>query len=77
MAYSAMGRTKDFSVFDCDSHVYEPPEIWDKNIPQKNRDFAKTHFYRDSDRLFLVRTRASVFAIPTPGNIPARLGIRD
>ncbi len=55
MAYSAKGRTKDFPVFDCDSHIYEPPEIWDKYIPQNNRDFAKTHFYRDADRLFLVR----------------------
>ncbi len=51
MAYGAKGRTKEFPVFDCDSHIYEPPEIWDKYIPQKNRDFAKTHFYRDADRL--------------------------
>ena len=55
MTYAAKGRTKDFPVFDCDSHIYEPPDIWDKYIPQKNRDFAKTHFYRDADRLFLVR----------------------
>ena len=27
MAYSAKGRTKDFPVFDCDSHIYEPPEV--------------------------------------------------
>ena len=61
MAYSAKGRTKNFPVFDCDSHIYEPPEIWDKYIPQKNRDFAKTHFYRDADRLFLVRNRENQF----------------
>ena len=70
MAYSAMGRTKDFSVFDCDSHVYEPPEIWDKYIPQKNRDFAKTHFYRDSDRLFLVRNSRISFRDPDTWKYP-------
>jgi hypothetical protein len=55
MAYRAKGRKKDFPVFDCDSHIYEPPEIWDKYIPQKHQPFAKTHFYRDADRLILVR----------------------
>src|SRR5258707_434575 len=25
--------TKDFPVFDCDSHVVEPPEIWDEYVP--------------------------------------------
>ena len=61
MAYGAKGRIKEFSVFDCDSHIYEPPEIWDKYIPQQNRDFAKTHFYRDADRLFLVRNGTDQF----------------
>ena len=70
MAYSAKGRTKNFSVFDCDSHIYEPPEIWDKYIPQKNRDFAKTHFYRDSDRLFLVRNSRISFRDPDTWKYP-------
>ena len=70
MAYSAKGRTKDFPVFDCDSHIYEPPEIWDKYIPQKNRDFAKTHFYRDSDRLFLVRNSRISFRDPDTWKYP-------
>ncbi len=70
MAYSAKGRTKNFPVFDCDSHIYEPPEIWDKYIPQKNRDFAKTHFYRDSDRLFLVRNSRISFRDPDTWKYP-------
>ncbi|HMF05763.1 MAG TPA: amidohydrolase family protein [Methylocella sp.] len=64
MAYSAKGRTKNFPVFDCDSHIYEPPEVWDKYIPQNDRDFAKTHFYRDADRLFLVRKSRISFRDP-------------
>ena len=70
MAYSAKGRTKNFPVFDCDSHIYEPPEIWDKYIPQNNRDFAKTHFYRDSDRLFLVRNSRISFRDPDKWKYP-------
>ena len=70
MAYSAKGRTKNFPVFDCDSHIYEPPEIWDKYIPQNNRDFAKTHFYRDADRLLLVRNSRISFRDPDKWKYP-------
>ncbi|HKY07052.1 MAG TPA: hypothetical protein VJQ55_02375, partial [Candidatus Binatia bacterium] len=70
MTYAARGRSKDFSVFDCDSHIYEPPEIWDKYIPQNNRDFAKTHFYRDADRLFLVRNGRISFRDPDKWKYP-------
>ena len=49
MVYSAKGRKKSFSVFDCDSHVNEPVEVWDKYIPSSQRAFAKTHFFRDID----------------------------
>lgn len=70
MAYSAQGRTKNFAVFDCDSHIYEPPEVWNKYIPQNNRDFAKTHFYRDADRLFLVRNSRISFRDPDKWKYP-------
>ena len=70
MAYMAKGRTKNFPVFDCDSHIYEPPEIWDKYIPQNSRDFAKTHFYRDADRLFLVRNSRISFRDPDKWKYP-------
>ena len=70
MAYAAQGRTKNFPVFDCDSHIYEPPEVWDKYIPQNNRDFAKTHFYRDADRLFLVRNSRISFRDPDKWKYP-------
>ena len=71
MAYNAKGRTKNFPVFDCDSHIYEPPELWDKYISPNNRDFAKTHFYRDADRLFLVRNSRISFRDPDKYKYPA------
>jgi hypothetical protein len=70
MAYKAMGRKKNFSVFDCDSHIYEPPEIWDKYIPQNQQEFAKTHFYRDADRLILVRNSKISFRNPDQWKYP-------
>src|SRR5881397_2053351 len=70
MAYTANGRQKSFPVFDCDSHIYEPPEIWDKYIPQNQQEFAKTHFYRDADRLILVRNTKISFRNPDQWKYP-------
>jgi predicted TIM-barrel fold metal-dependent hydrolase len=44
---------KDFPVFDCDSHVVEPPEIWDEYVPPAQRDWVKSqfHFHTDTDQL--------------------------
>mgnify|MGYP006189453267 CR=1 FL=1 len=27
----------DFPVFDCDSHVVEPPAVWEEYVPAKSR----------------------------------------
>ena len=70
MAYKAKGRTKNFPVFDCDSHIYEPPEVWDKFIPENQRDFAKTHFYRDADRLISVKNSKISFRNPDKWKYP-------
>ena len=77
MTYAAKGRTKDFPVFDCDSHIYEPPDIWDKYIPQKNRDFAKTHFIAMRTACSWSATDGSVLGTPISGNTLAKPGIRD
>jgi predicted TIM-barrel fold metal-dependent hydrolase len=44
---------KDFPIFDCDSHVVEPPEIWDEYVPSDRRAWVKTqfHFHTDTDQL--------------------------
>ncbi|HEY5542916.1 MAG TPA: amidohydrolase family protein [Candidatus Binatia bacterium] len=70
MAYTATGRTKNFPVFDCDSHIYEPPEVWDKFIPENERDFAKTYFYRDADRLISVKNSKISFRNPDKWKYP-------
>jgi predicted TIM-barrel fold metal-dependent hydrolase len=50
-----MATTKTFSIFDCDSHIVEPPEIWDEYVPAAVRTWAKTqfHFHTDSDTLLI------------------------
>ncbi len=65
MVYEAKDRKKSFPVFDCDSHIYEPAEVWDKYIPSGQQEFAKAHFYRDPDRLLLVRNGMVSFGDPT------------
>ena len=47
--------TKSFSVFDCDSHIVEPPAIWDEYVPARARAWVKTQFYfhTDTDTLLI------------------------
>src|SRR5438445_13826741 len=47
--------TKDFPIFDCDSHVVEPPEIWDEYVPSAIRSHVKSqfHFHTDTDVLHI------------------------
>jgi predicted TIM-barrel fold metal-dependent hydrolase len=46
---------KAFPVFDCDSHVVEPPAIWDEYVPARVRSWIKTQFcfHTDSDLLYI------------------------
>ena len=64
MPYKNQGRTKDFPVFDCDSHIVEPAEVWDKYIPRGQREFAKTHLYQDMDRGLRVLNGTTQFLNP-------------
>jgi predicted TIM-barrel fold metal-dependent hydrolase len=54
-----MATTKNFAVFDCDSHVVEPPAVWDEYVPAKLRAWVKTQFcfHTDGD-LLLINGRA-------------------
>ena len=51
----ATNARKDFPVFDCDSHVVEPPAVWDEYVPARSRAWVKTQFcfHTDSDLLFI------------------------
>ena len=64
MGYQAKGRKKSFPVFDCDSHIFEPPEVWDKYIPSSQRLFAKTHLYVNNDRGIRVPNGVVTFQNP-------------
>ena len=50
-----MATRKSFPVFDCDSHVVEPPLIWDEYVPARERAWVKSQFcfHTDSDLLFI------------------------
>jgi predicted TIM-barrel fold metal-dependent hydrolase len=61
MVYKAKGRKKGFPVFDCDSHIHEPPDIWNQYIPTGEREFVKKHFFRDIENLVVVRNGAVTF----------------
>jgi predicted TIM-barrel fold metal-dependent hydrolase len=47
-AGSPTGRVGTITV-DVDSHVYEPPQIWDRYVPDDARSLAKSAFYHEVD----------------------------
>jgi predicted TIM-barrel fold metal-dependent hydrolase len=55
MTEMAMGATKDFPIFDCDSHVVEPPQVWDEYVPARERAWVKSQFcfHTDTDVLMI------------------------
>jgi uncharacterized protein len=55
MTELAMGATKDFPIFDCDSHVVEPPQVWDEYVPARERAWVKSQFcfHTDTDVLMI------------------------
>jgi uncharacterized protein len=68
--------SKSFPVFDCDSHVVEPPAIWDGYVPAAQRAWVKTqfHFHTDTDLLCIngrvvpaTRERSNAAEVGWPG----------
>jgi uncharacterized protein len=55
MSTTKTSTTKNFPVFDCDSHVVEPPSVWDEYVPKAQRAWIKTQFcfHTDSDLLYI------------------------
>jgi predicted TIM-barrel fold metal-dependent hydrolase len=39
--------SKGFAVFDCDAHVNDPPEIWEKYVEPGERELVKQAYWRD------------------------------
>lgn len=45
----AASGTDGMFVVDVDSHVYEPPEVWERYIPAEDRAVARAGFYHEVD----------------------------
>jgi len=43
-------RTKSFAVFDSDSHVVEPPVLWEKHLDPEYRTLGKHALWRHEGR---------------------------
>ncbi len=57
---------KNFPVFDCDSHVVEPPSVWDEYVPARSRawmarsaNFSNLFAFQRDNRL--IRDPVEVF----------------
>jgi predicted TIM-barrel fold metal-dependent hydrolase len=37
--------TKDFAVFDCDAHVNDPLDIWERYVPESKRDLVRDTYW--------------------------------
>ena len=85
-----MPRRSRASVVDVDSHVYEPPEIWDRYVAEEFRGMARSAFYHEVDdegnRLTIVngttgkdlnRSRLVRQAIWRPGQTVDDIGALD
>ncbi len=60
-----MATTKNFPVFDCDSHVVEPPLIWEEYVSAAVRSWVKTQFCCHTDgELLMINGRMVLAARP-------------
>jgi hypothetical protein len=50
---SGMQLEKHFSVFDCDAHINDPPEIWDKYVGPEYRELVKQSYWNPLGRAIL------------------------
>jgi predicted TIM-barrel fold metal-dependent hydrolase len=45
--------TKQWSVFDCDAHVNDPLEIWERYVPASKQDLVRRTYWRDDSQCFV------------------------
>ncbi|MGH7053612.1 MAG: amidohydrolase family protein, partial [Stellaceae bacterium] len=63
--------TKDFSVFDGDSHVVEPPELWGKYLDPEFRALGKQALWREEGRTgSYLKVNGEVFRDKGSPNLP-------
>ena len=39
--------SKNFPVFDCDAHINDPLEIWEKYVPESEKELVRATYWRD------------------------------
>src|SRR6267142_2619929 len=63
--------TKDFAVFDADSHVVEPPALWDKYLEPEYRALGKHALWRQEGRTgSYLKVNGEIFRDTTNPNLP-------
>ena len=63
--------TKDFAVFDGDSHVVEPPELWEKYLEPEYRTLGKQALWRQEGRTgAYLKVNGEIFRDRTNPNLP-------
>ncbi len=45
--------TKKWAVFDCDAHVNDPLEIWERYVPASKQDLVRRTYWRDDAQCFV------------------------
>src|SRR5579885_2204295 len=64
--------SKNFAVFDGDSHVVEPREVWEKYLEPEYRVPGKLALWREEGRHgSYLKVNGEVFRDPDNGNIPS------
>jgi len=62
---------KQFAVFDGDSHVVEPAELWTKYLDAEFRTFGKTALWREDGKLgSYLKVNGKMFRDTMNSNIP-------
>src|SRR5438132_5796286 len=63
--------TKDFAVFDADSHVVEPPELWEKYLEPGYRTLGKHALWRQEGRAAsYLKVNGEIFRDRGNSNLP-------
>ena len=40
---------KQYPVFDCDAHINDPLDIWEKYVPESKKEQVRNAYYRTED----------------------------
>src|SRR5579863_6043808 len=63
--------SKDFTVFDSDSHVVEPPALWEKYLDPEYRTLGRHALWREEGRTgSYLKVNGEVFRDTTNPNLP-------